>query len=69
VGGFFSGTLKTMQGSHLRPRDAWWPGYQEAAGEVLADLLRRRKSPSTIHHQLSVLLDAARSEHKQEVAP
>ena len=62
VGGFFSGTRATIENSHLRPRDSWWPAYQEAAGLALVDLLRTGASPSTIHEDLTRLLDGARTE-------
>jgi multiple sugar transport system substrate-binding protein len=62
VGGFFSGTRATIENSHLRPRDSWWPAYQEAAGLALVDLLRTGASASAIHSDLTRLLDAARTE-------
>lgn len=60
VGGFFSGTIETIESSHVRPRDPWWPGYQEAAGRLLVELLRENASASSIHRDLSRLLDKAR---------
>lgn len=62
VGGFFSGTRATIENSHLRPRDPWWPAYQEAAGLALVDLLRAGASASAIHRELTRLLDEARTE-------
>jgi|UPI00047C316D multiple sugar transport system substrate-binding protein len=62
VGGFFSGTRATIENAHLRPRDAWWPAYQEVAGLALVDLLRAGAPPSTIHDDLTRLLDGARTE-------
>lgn len=39
VGGFFSGTRRTIESPWVRPRDAWWPGFQEAAGGLLVERL------------------------------
>jgi multiple sugar transport system substrate-binding protein len=61
AGGFFSGTRATMENSHLRPRDAWWPAYQEAAGIALVDLLRTGAPPTAIHEHLTRLLDGTRN--------
>ena len=44
-GGFFSGTLATMESAYVRPREPWWPAFQEAAGHVVARVLRERSSP------------------------
>ncbi|WP_410791844.1 extracellular solute-binding protein [Kribbella sp. C-35] len=60
VGGFFSGTRATIESSYLRPRAAWWPAYQEAAGIRLAEALRRGESASAIHADLIHALDKAR---------
>jgi multiple sugar transport system substrate-binding protein len=62
VGGFFSGTRATTESSHVRPRDAWWPAYQEAAGIALVDLLHTAASPTAIHEELTRLLDGTRTE-------
>jgi multiple sugar transport system substrate-binding protein len=62
VGGFFSGTLATIENSHLRPRNPWWPAYQEAAGLALVDLLRNGAAPTAIHDDLTRLLDGMRTE-------
>lgn len=60
VGGFFSGTRSTIESSHLRPRDAWWPAYQEAAGLALVQALRSGAAPDAIHDDLDRLLAIAR---------
>jgi multiple sugar transport system substrate-binding protein len=41
TGAFYSGTRATIEGAWVRPRDAWWPGLQLAAGELLTAGLRR----------------------------
>ena len=41
-GGFFSGTLATIEAAHVRPRAPWWPPFQEEAGHVVARFLRER---------------------------
>jgi multiple sugar transport system substrate-binding protein len=61
VGGFFSGTRATIEASHVRPRDAWWPHYQEAAGVLLAQHLRTGESAVSIHRDLTRLLEEARA--------
>ncbi|MFD2094162.1 extracellular solute-binding protein [Blastococcus deserti] len=61
VGGFFSGTRATIESSHVRPRDPWWPGYQDAAGIALVDLLRTAAPPAAIHDHLTRMLDGKRS--------
>jgi multiple sugar transport system substrate-binding protein len=60
VGGFFSGTRRTIDTSHVRPRAAWWPAYQDAAGVLLAKMLRQRESATVIHSELTGLLTRAR---------
>lgn len=48
AGGFFGGTRRTIESAWVRPRDPWWPGFQEAAGEVLAGCLRVGVPPAGI---------------------
>lgn len=36
----FKAVLPTLEASQVRPRDAWWPAFQRAAGELLARQLR-----------------------------
>jgi multiple sugar transport system substrate-binding protein len=35
VGGFFSGTLATIESAWVRPREPWWPAFQLAAGRAI----------------------------------
>ncbi len=44
AGGFFSGTLATIEASWVRPRDAWWPAFQREAGHLLTTALAERAS-------------------------
>ena len=44
AGGFFSGTLATIEASWVRPRDAWWPAFQREAGQLLTTALAERAS-------------------------
>jgi multiple sugar transport system substrate-binding protein len=60
VGGFFSGTRSTIESSYVRPRDPWWPAYQEAAGVALVEALRSGATPDAIHDDLDRLLTTAR---------
>ena len=62
VGGFFSGTRDTIESSYVRPRGAWWPRYQEAAGVRLVQALRSGEPAADIHRDLTRLLDEARDE-------
>jgi multiple sugar transport system substrate-binding protein len=62
VGGFFSGTRSTIEASHVRPRDPWWPDYQEVAGVRLVEALRSRAAPALIRDELNRLLETARTE-------
>jgi multiple sugar transport system substrate-binding protein len=57
-GGFFSGTLASIEGAYVRPRDAWWPRFQEAAGELVADALRERRAPAAAVEALERLFAA-----------
>lgn len=60
VGGFFSATRSTIESSHVRPRDPWWPAYQEAAGIALVQALRSGAPPDAIRDDLDRLLATAR---------
>lgn len=39
AGGFYSGTLATIEAAWVRPRDTWWPGFQLDGGRLLAAAL------------------------------
>ena len=39
AGCFYSGTRATIAAAWVRPREAWWPGFQLAAGRLLTDAL------------------------------
>jgi multiple sugar transport system substrate-binding protein len=41
----FNAVLPTLEASQLRPRDAWWPAFQRAGGELVARALRERREP------------------------
>jgi multiple sugar transport system substrate-binding protein len=62
VGGFFSGTRTTIESAHVRPRDPWWPDYQEAAGLTVVQGLRAGTGPNGILDELNRLLALARNE-------
>ncbi len=55
AGGFFSGTLASIEGSHVRPRDAWWPRFQEQSGELLAEQLRTGERAAVVVDALEEL--------------
>jgi multiple sugar transport system substrate-binding protein len=39
AGGFYRGTLATMESTWVRPRDAWWPDFQLEGGRLLNEAL------------------------------
>ncbi len=54
AGGFFSGTVATIEHAWVRPRDRWWPAFQLEGGRLLRDGLEARETPQ----RLLELLDA-----------
>lgn len=48
AGGFYSGTLATIEAAWVRPRDAWWPPVQLAAGTALTESLRDGGDPAGV---------------------
>lgn len=62
VGGFFSGTRATIESSFVRPRNAWWPNFQDEAGLLLVESLRARTSPGEILSGLNTLEASQRKE-------
>ena len=55
VGGFFSGTRRTLEEAVVRPREQWWPRFQEQAGIRLVDLLRSHATEDQIIAALNKL--------------
>jgi multiple sugar transport system substrate-binding protein len=43
--GFYSATLAAHEQAWVRPREAWWPAFQLAAGRLLVDALADRRNP------------------------
>jgi multiple sugar transport system substrate-binding protein len=62
LGGFLSGTGATMRAAYVRPRDPWWPRFQQAAGQHLVVLLLQRAPAARIHADIVHLLDRYRQE-------
>jgi multiple sugar transport system substrate-binding protein len=60
AGGFFSGTIATMEAAHVRSREPWWPPFQLRAGELLAASLRERRPAAAIARALRALLPPGR---------
>ena len=54
-GRFYSGTRATITAAWVRPRDAWWPGFQLAAGRLLTDALAAGAPPAGTFRQLDDL--------------
>jgi multiple sugar transport system substrate-binding protein len=59
-GGFFSGTRASIEAAYLRPREPWWPRFQEQAGHIVARLLRHGEPPSACVARLEALYDRCR---------
>jgi multiple sugar transport system substrate-binding protein len=57
VNGFFSATRGSMDHAYLRPREPWWPAFQQEAGQVLVRLLRNGAAPVTVLDDLARLAD------------
>jgi multiple sugar transport system substrate-binding protein len=49
AGGFFSGTLRTIESAWLRPRESWWPTFQMESGTAITAALGARGSAAEIH--------------------
>jgi multiple sugar transport system substrate-binding protein len=58
AGGFFSGTLATMESAWVRPRDVWWPAFQLDAGRlIVAALAEGLAAEVTLEHLDALYLD------------
>jgi multiple sugar transport system substrate-binding protein len=55
AGGFYSGTIATMEAAWVRPRDALWPGFQLQGGKLLAAALDERLPAATTLDRLDGL--------------
>lgn len=62
VGGFFTATRATIDRAVIRPREPWWPRFQEEAGERLAQLLRERAPARRTYDELATILDRHRAQ-------
>ncbi len=54
-GGFFSGTRATIEAAYVRPRDAWWPGFQRDGGVLVRRCLQARGDIETTLDELEDL--------------
>lgn len=52
--GFYSSTRSTMEAAWVRPRDPWWPEFQDRAGQSLTRGMEQREPPRRL---LSDILD------------
>lgn len=52
VGGFFTGTRRTLDEAFTRPAAPWWPEFQEQAGLLLHRRLADRTPAGPIHSEL-----------------
>jgi multiple sugar transport system substrate-binding protein len=55
AGGFYSGTRRTIEAAWVRPRDAWWPPFQLAAGRLLRAALSVGAAPERTAAELDDL--------------
>ncbi len=55
AGGFYSGTLATIEAAWIRPRDAWWPAFQLEGGRLLAAALADGLDAATTFDRLDNL--------------
>jgi multiple sugar transport system substrate-binding protein len=53
-GDFFASTLRTMELSYMRPRNEAFPTFQEQAGVLLHEALKRRAAGESIHSAVIV---------------
>ena len=61
AGGFYSGTIATIEAAWVRPRDAWWPAFQLESGLLLTRSLEERQHPAAVFAALeSLYLDHLR---------
>jgi multiple sugar transport system substrate-binding protein len=67
-GGFFRGTLGTMETAHVRPRAPWWPPFQEEAGLVVASFLADGGRPAGAVEELERLFARARERAERRAA-
>jgi multiple sugar transport system substrate-binding protein len=51
----FAAVLPTLEASQIRPRDAWWPTFQRASGQLLARLLQAHRDPVRLADELARL--------------
>jgi ABC-type glycerol-3-phosphate transport system substrate-binding protein len=51
----FAALEPTLEAARLRPRDAWWPDFQTASGELLAHALTARREPPALAEELARL--------------
>lgn len=59
AGEFYSATAATMRAAWVRPRAAWWPAFQLAAGRLITRSLIERDAPADVLRRLSDLHQAA----------
>ncbi len=52
AGGFFSGTLATLEAAVVRPTDPWWPAFQRDGGHALREGLKARNDAGQIVAEL-----------------
>jgi multiple sugar transport system substrate-binding protein len=52
AGGFYSGTLATIESAWVRPRASWWPDFQLEAGRVLTAALEAGSPPEPTFDEL-----------------
>jgi multiple sugar transport system substrate-binding protein len=60
AGDFYSATLSTLETAWIRPRGAWWPEFQLAAGEALTRGLAAGAAPGALLAELETIYESRR---------
>ena len=57
-----------MEAAHVRPRESWWPPFQEEAGHVVADFLAGGGRAAGAVAELERAFERARSARERRAA-
>lgn len=68
AGGFFSGTLRTIEAAWIRPREPWWPEFQRDGGKLISQGLQAYSSVSSLVRDLDECLSRC-IEHAAKTDP
>jgi hypothetical protein len=57
-----------MEAAHVRPRESWWPPFQEEAGRIVADFLAGGGRPADTVAELERAFERARERAERRAA-